>query len=206
MKKIFLFSIVLVTVSCFTLNAQPVTFANISVTPQGDDLEISWSTLNETNNDYFEVERSTDSVNYTSIANISGIGNSSVTNNYSYVDNTVLPGEDYCYRIRQVDLDGNSNYSSEVCYQMIMGTYEFSLSSDDIFSFPNPVEKIWNLVFTNNVFENLIIYDFTGKKIMTVSVLGKDRIEADLTSFAPGVYFYFLYGSEGSNTGKLMKK
>ena len=68
---------------------------------------ISWKTASELNNDFFEVQRTFDGVNFETIGTISGAGNSTKTNFYSFQDNSIRSGMVY-YRLNQVDFDGNS--------------------------------------------------------------------------------------------------
>jgi hypothetical protein len=58
----------------------------------------------EKNNDYFQVERSSDGRNFKVIGSQNAKGNSDVLQHYVYIDNTPLPGTNF-YRIAQVDLD-----------------------------------------------------------------------------------------------------
>ncbi len=72
---------------------------------------LKWATLTEINNDYFTLERSTDAINFETIAIISGSGNSSTIMNYNFID--ILPKEQiltYYYRLKQTDFNGKSEY------------------------------------------------------------------------------------------------
>ena len=71
---------------------------------------VSWATLSEKNNDHFEVQRSTDGIHFYTIAQLPGHGNSSVLNEYSFLDENPEEGINY-YRLLQVDFDGKSSYS-----------------------------------------------------------------------------------------------
>ena len=71
---------------------------------------LSWATATETNNDHFEVERSSDAINFKTIKEIPGAMNSLETKKYVYVDSNPEPGINY-YRLKQVDLDGTYKYA-----------------------------------------------------------------------------------------------
>jgi hypothetical protein len=83
----------------------PVTFNDFNVTQKGCTAELNWNTSMEKNNDYFQVERSSDGRNFKAIGSEDAKGNSDVLQNYVYTDNAPLPGTNF-YRIAQVDLDG----------------------------------------------------------------------------------------------------
>lgn len=72
---------------------------------------ITWKTASETNNNYMELERSFDAVNFEPIKIITSTENSYQLKNYSYKDETKLNGYIY-FRLKQVDLDGTINYSN----------------------------------------------------------------------------------------------
>jgi hypothetical protein len=73
-------------------------------------VKIGWSTAQELNTDRFEVERSANGTDFKSIAVVNAAGNSSKLLNYSVTDENPLRGN--YYRLKQVDLDGTTTYSS----------------------------------------------------------------------------------------------
>lgn len=91
----------------------PVTW--ISFTAQkgyNNAVNLQWQVANEVNNDHYEVERSTDGVNFVSIGTVASLnGNTQAATNYSFVDKQTAAGTVY-YRIQQVDKDGKHSYSS----------------------------------------------------------------------------------------------
>lgn len=74
----------------------PVQFGNITSSVINNKLEVKWATLSETNNDYFEVEASTDGKNFTVLDTISSAavnGNSSQLLQYTYTKNLGAGGQ-----------------------------------------------------------------------------------------------------------------
>lgn len=78
---------------------------------------LNWQTTAELNNDYFDVERSTDGINFVAIDRVKGKGTTSLPHNYSLVDKKPANGINY-YRLRQVDFDGHFVYSNIVMAQL----------------------------------------------------------------------------------------
>jgi len=68
-----------------------------------------WSTASETNNNYFNVEKTQDGVIFYSIATINGAGNSNHQIFYEY-DDYELNGKIVYYRLKQTDYDGKFKY------------------------------------------------------------------------------------------------
>lgn len=93
---------------------------------------LKWTTGAEINNDYFEIERSSDAKNWRVILKIPGHGDSKEIHNYNANDNYPLPGENY-YRLKQTDFDGTNKYSRV----KIIKNYE-----NELILYPNPAEDI----------------------------------------------------------------
>ena len=90
--------------------ALPVIWLNFNGIPLNNETYLSWSTATEINNKGFEVQKSMNGQTFTGIGFVTGAGNSSLINNYSYTDTKVLSGSNY-YRLKQIDLDGRFSYS-----------------------------------------------------------------------------------------------
>lgn len=89
----------------------PVSWLSMSAEKSGTQSSlIKWSTANEINNNYFEIERSTDGSRYASIARIAAGSNPNQVQQYSFND-VRLPMGTFLYRIKQVDKDGKFSYS-----------------------------------------------------------------------------------------------
>ncbi len=74
----------------WTLDALPVTFGKVAASVTQNNLEVSWQTLSETNNDHFTIEVSADGVNFTEIGHLSSKstrGNSDTAIDYEFTFN-----------------------------------------------------------------------------------------------------------------------
>ena len=74
---------------------------------------LTWKTATETNNQYFDVERSADMENFKSVSGedkIPGAGTSSNEHSYDAKDMAPFKGLSY-YRLKQIDFDGKYTYS-----------------------------------------------------------------------------------------------
>ncbi len=78
--------------------------------------QLSWSTLKEWENSHFEVERAQNGINsWEKIGEVAGVGYSDQPEEYTFTDIKIpLSGGSFYYRIRQVDLNGESNISKVV--------------------------------------------------------------------------------------------
>lgn len=140
----------------------PIELISFDATANADNIDITWETATEINNDFFTVERSTDAVTFESIGIVDGAGNSTSILNYSLVDYNPYKATSY-YRLKQTDFDGQFTYSKAVAVEFADPTDGFSFNV-----FPNPSngEDI-QLSFTSSKDEeevSVVIYDTNGKK------------------------------------------
>ncbi|MEI7596862.1 MAG: fibronectin type III domain-containing protein [Bacteroidota bacterium] len=171
------------------------------------DVQLNWTTTSETNNDYFEVYRSTDLINYNLINTIKGAGNSNQIINYEITDN--LPIElkdlDLYYKLKQVDFDGNYKYSDVI---FINGM----ISSDEgiINIYPKENNKIGVDLNTHNSGSGLVrLYDINGKLIYEQSFNFKEEynsIVIPLNEISCSIYFIQVNCSGFSETKKYYHK
>jgi hypothetical protein len=89
----------------------PVTLVNFSAGIINKKVRLDWRTANELNNLRFEIERSTDRVNFDKLGEVAGKGNTGYQQLYAFYDEQPLPGRAF-YRLKQKDLDGHFNYSN----------------------------------------------------------------------------------------------
>lgn len=97
--------------SAFGSSPLPVKFVGFTVTQKDNDALIQWSTSEEISADMYQVERSIDGTNWSTIAYVAAVGNSSSLNNYSFTDKNVSAQVVY-YRIKEVDVDGKTVYTA----------------------------------------------------------------------------------------------
>ncbi len=115
----------------------PVTFETFNADAKGCTTELSWVTVNEINNDYFNLERSIDGAKFESIARLKSQGNGAEVRNYHFVDAQPYKGKNY-YRIAQVDADGKAQVTKVVEVAVDCETTNIDL-------FPNPVIEAINV-------------------------------------------------------------
>ncbi|NVO04275.1 MAG: hypothetical protein HXX09_16400 [Bacteroidetes bacterium] len=91
-----------------------LTYFNGNCTENGAKLK--WQTASEQNNDYFNVEKSYDGVNFNVIGKVNGNGNSNSIINYQFEDYEFSGNKNY-YRLTQFDFNGESAESNIIFVQ-----------------------------------------------------------------------------------------
>jgi hypothetical protein len=101
----------LIFTQSITLPVQLVLF----LATKNDDgsVKVSWATSQEENSNYYDVERSSDQSEWSSIGTVKAKGYSSITTNYFLNDKSPVNGTGY-YRLKMVDLDGKFVYSKTI--------------------------------------------------------------------------------------------
>ena len=163
---------------------------------------ISWQTVSENNNDYFEILKSTNGSDFYSIGKIQGNGNSSEIINYDFFDSNKRVGTSY-YKIKQFDYDGKSVTSEIVAVDRV------SNEQGIIAVYPNPTENVITLEIKSDDKINGIIEitNSNGQIMMAQEVLGKNvLIESfDIRSFEDGLYFVTYKDDYIKSTKKIIK-
>jgi len=158
-------------------NQLPITLLEFNADLINSQTNINWATESEINNDYFNVERSSDGVEFKKIAKINGSGNSNQYNKYSTIDKNPLYGISY-YRLHQVDFNGNSTYSD------IRTIYNYTPNNVKIY--PNPVIDI--VTIEGDEIENIRITDISGKEMtITTKVIDYKNI-INCSELSRGIY------------------
>ncbi len=151
----------------------------------GHSAVLTWATASETNNDFFTLERSIDTKEWTEISRIAGAGNSNTITHYNSEDD-FNPESTVYYRLRQTDYDGHSK-------EIGILALNCSDNSADAFDvYPNP--------FTDNIFctwnennENIAIrlFNAEGIKVYEKSCASgelKHQLLIELPGLASGFY------------------
>jgi len=94
----------------------PVELVDFGSSCDGSDIALHWATGSEHLNDHFDVERSTNFIEWEVIGSVTGTGCSQQLVNYSFHDERPSATDNY-YRLRQVDADGTERLSSVIFEQ-----------------------------------------------------------------------------------------
>jgi hypothetical protein len=185
--------------SRWTLNssegALPIIFSMFNVSCNNGTAIINWKTSQEQNSHQFEVQKSSDAVNWIGIGTIPAAGNSSFEKVYSYNDNNSLPGS--FYRVVETDFSGIKKYTSIVHYSCNDG-------NNNIVTYPNPVTKQLFVSINSQHASTMIIklFDSKGAGILQQQanlLSGTSIIPIEMTGFPSGVYHLSVWWNNGGS-------
>ncbi|MBK7290368.1 MAG: T9SS type A sorting domain-containing protein [Chitinophagaceae bacterium] len=179
----------------------PVKLISFTGTLNGSTTNLNWVTESIQNFSHFEVERSTDGVNFTSIVNKNATGDLSSRATYVYGDNMTSFGANYAvyYRLKMIDLDGKFSYSNIILIR------KDGKAITDIRVIPNPLIKgsIATIRFeaSERATVNLNVLDMSGRTVLRQQnnvEQGTNSVPLNnFTTLQPGTYI--LQMNDGVN-------
>jgi photosystem II stability/assembly factor-like uncharacterized protein len=181
----------------------PVELAAFSASVSANHVVLNWETSTETNNRGFEVERKLKNRDWVTIGFVVGNGTSTERHTYNYTDDGV--SSDYTgrilYRLKQMDLDGGSEYSNQVFADFDFIPDQVTLAQN----YPNPFNPTTTIKYSIPVEANvtLAVYNSLGEKVSelvnAVQAPGNYQVTWNAKDYASGIYFYALEVSDMQN-------
>jgi len=156
----------------------PVKFSGFEGKAINGGVNLSWNVGAEENVSRYEVEKSNDSRNFTTIGAVEAIGKDA----YSFIDSKATTATTY-YRLKAVDVDGKLTYSAIV-------TMKGGRSSIALKGFPTPVISNFTLQHaTATAASEITISSAEGREVKSVvPAKGTQQTTISLASLRPGVY------------------
>jgi len=176
-----------------SLNSLPVKFVYFNAESENNKVKLIWQTSQEINNSHFEIERRTNN-EWELIGKINGKGNSNITNNYEFFDYEINTSYVNYYRIKQIDFNGNFEYSSIAFTEKKEMLLPFII-------YPNPLQDKLTINLNGEVLKEIVVYDLNGKKLIT----SKNEDDIDISSLPKGLYFINITTHIRSQNYKVVK-
>ncbi|MBI2968601.1 MAG: T9SS type A sorting domain-containing protein [Bacteroidetes bacterium] len=188
------------------VNPFPIELLNFNAHFNGEDVDLIWVTVSETNNDFFTIERasspSPEGDGWGEVIIIDGAGTSNETRNYAAIDRDPYYGISY-YRLKQTDFNGRYTYSNIVAVN-IARTYNF-------FIHPNPAKNKLNISFasTDETSAEIQVTNILGKPVIHLKYSGRkgeNSIPVDIRSLPQGLYFIKVASGNDTFMEKFVKE
>lgn len=176
----------------------PLTWGSFTATAEDNQVQLSWTTLQENNTAHFTVQRSVDGVIFSPIGVVAAKGNSQVVSSYAFTDvNPSLQGFNY-YRLAETDLDGKTNYSQ-------VRVVNFGNSKAVVVqTSPNPVRDQLNIVVQQDDI-TILLNDMSGKVLKTLR-LAQGFHQTSLSDLPAGVYqLTIIQGQQKIDSRQILK-
>jgi hypothetical protein len=142
----------------------PIELSSFSAKLMDGDVFLNWITKTEVNNFGFDIERKINESEWVKIGFVEGYGNSNSPKSYSFMDNNVIGGNIFNYRLKQIDTDGGYEYSGIVEIKIVPGNFAVYQNYPNPF---NPTTKIrYQLPEANHV--EIKIFNVLGSEVTTL--------------------------------------
>lgn len=186
----------------------PVKMTSFTVKKESNNAVIRWTTVSETKNDHFDIERSIDGLNFTKAGTVTGNGTTTLVKDYAYNDPLInVSSKILYYRLRIVDVDGKSTFSQVVALRL-----DGSLIVSNMTVYPNPFTSSIKLQVRSSKEENTVVrfISVTGQEVLkrNVALMPGDNIVIikDLGTIAPGMYIMELRTGSDVMTQRIIKQ
>lgn len=184
----------------FTGSALPVELINFIGRATSKGIQLNWQTASEINNENFTLERSNDGYSFNEIIKVDGLGNTTLINNYSFIDRSALPGINY-YRLSQTDFDGKHQFLKTIAI-------DFDKIVNPVLISPIPFKQqlivLLNSEFSKNTHIN--VFDLTGRKMYSKFLLEDDlELRINTNNWANGVYSLQIISPQKVFTKQIVK-
>lgn len=188
--------------STTSANPLPVELLSFTAEMQNENVLLAWTTATEINNDFFEVQRSANGLDFETIEKVIGAGNSASRLNYELLDQSPLANTSY-YRLKQVDFNGDFEYSKIISLS--------NSKTQNLFGniYPNPTSSELNITLHNSEAFTVQVVDMSGRIVYSQNVSASYSIPSfklDVSALVSGLYLVQLSSQTETKTIQFEKK
>lgn len=154
---------------------------------EGNVVSLDWATERQENFDHFELEKASEDLIFSTIANIPAISTTASVQYYSHIDQSPFTGPNY-YRLKAVDLDGSVEYFN-IEFVNFRGERKIEV-------YPNPVTSgvvKLNIWFNPTPQDRISFIDVQGRTVFSSDVQGSGLQEFTLPEHAKAGLYILRY-------------
>lgn len=168
------------TVYITVVGVVPLQIMSFTLAPlsEGEGLGVRWVTVNETNVSHFNIQRSSNGIEFNTIQQTAAKNNA--YNEYSVAIIPPLGGEGGYYRIEAVDKDGKTTYSK-------IEKVQLKIENEQLIIYPNPAKDVVNIQYKN--IKEVSILDFTGRILLQKNYNSTNSVQLNIGGIGKGMFF-----------------
>ena len=173
----------------------PLDWVSFSGQVEGSTVNLQWTTDHSVNNNYFDIERSANGTEFSSIGELPSQDNSNTAGVmlYSFTDPNPLKGNDF-YRIMEVDKDGQQSWSSVVEVSIGNATTGVHLQN-------NPVANQVTLINSGQMLiQRMQVLDISGKVLIDQAPYSTHSVLQLSIPNLPSGFYLLRVSTPGNNT------
>jgi|GEM_PF-4939910 len=170
----------------------PVKLINFTASLKNNVVDVSWLTTQEINTALYEIEKSTNGIDFSKIGSVNSKGVRNSMNDYSFPDFSVNQSKNY-YRLKIIDNDGKYTYSYIVTISKTKNTL--------LTVYPNPAK---DLLFVNYEFQKgttIQVVDLMGQVLLSKEIASNTLHSfIDISKLNAGNYFLKIISQDNKQT------
>jgi hypothetical protein len=181
----------------------PISFVDFTGSRNGNYNKLNWTIGNELNVQHYELQRSTDAVNFTTI-NIQIPKNNNATELYTYDDVAAMQSKVY-YRLRSTDINGQIKYSGIIMIALSQGV------SKEFYVIKNPVaDKID--IYAGDIYKGTYTYTIANNAGQVMQTGKLDIVNPGIQTIAirshlsTGIYMLVIRNAENVLQKSILKE
>lgn len=168
-------------------------------------VELTWETASEKDAAYFEVQRSSNGVDFEKIGEVNAAGFSLSPIQYSFIDQAPFHGVNY-YRLKKVDFDGSLDYTNIV----VVETQAQSIKAISLYN--NPINENTlkaRVTIEKDGFYGVSILNLSGQNLYDENInlkKGYHDFDINIGNAPKGIYLLRIQGANSTEFTKFVKK
>ena len=158
----------------------PITLKDFSANKKGEQINITWTTSSEINNEHFELLHSTDGEHFEVLGKINSRGNSSEDQTYLFEHVQPNFAVTNYYQLKQIDIDGKSSLSEVIKVEnSFIATLDFS-------AYVDAHQQL--IINTNTAGYSVKLYSMNGQCVKNLSPQKLAASSIDVSTVLSGIY------------------
>lgn len=171
----------------------PVKLSEFYASAKDKRVALNWRTASEENSSHFLVERSWNGSQFTPVGDVKAAGQSSIMQQYSFIDEQPLPHN--FYRLKSVDLDGKFQFGKIISVKL--------KTDSKLELYPVPASDVLNIQVDSETSSVIQVIDLAGRVVKFLRVdAGRTSYALPVSDLKAGCYFI----KAGEDTKPFMKE
>jgi hypothetical protein len=175
------------------------------------NVQLQWQTIVDQTIASYSIEKSPDSLTYTTIGSVAAANNGAYTNNYTYTDTQTV--DTNFYRLKIINNNGQYTYSNVLAVKRGRITDTSSAISSPVSTSalqlsPNPANSTINVRVNANETVTFQVVDGNGRiwQKQTVALTENTSYPINIQQLPPGQYYLIVNGKQTSQTKTFLKR
>ena len=163
----------------------PVQFLSFTASCTNEGVSLDWVTASERDNSHFEIQKASNSLDFEPIEELEGVGTTSSESIYNFTD-IINENSTIYYRLKQVDYNGDFDYSKTVFATCAVLNTDFSV-------YPTVSSGEYTLSFNKDIeFLSIQVLNQKGEVVEFIDFINAEnnsKFVLDITTSEGGIYY-----------------